>query len=175
MSGGTALGTGAGGKALEATALACRTVGILFLALMTILIVAQVVGRNVFDLGMPWADELARMSGVALVFLCVPLLAIRGQHVAVDMVPMMMPPRARRIFLAAGEVMVLAFCALTLYGLQAFLLRAGKFATPALGISNWFVYTPAVIGFALMVLVTLTRLASLARGEAPPRPEVSAL
>ncbi|WP_394893144.1 TRAP transporter small permease [Mesorhizobium sp. AaZ16] len=166
---------GAGSKALETVALACRTAAILFLALMSVLVVAQVIGRNIFDLGMPWADELARMSGIALVFLCVPLLALRGQHVAVDMMPMLLPPRARRAFLFAAEVMVLAFCALTLYGLQAFLLRAGKFATPSMGISNWFVYTPAVIGFALLAAATLLRLATLLRGEEPPRPEISAL
>lgn len=166
---------GAGSRVLETVALACRTVAILFLALLSILIVAQVVGRNIFDLGMPWADELARISGIAVVFLCVPLLALRGQHVAVDMVPMLLPPRARHAFLFAAEVMTLAFCALTLYGLQAFLLRAGKFATPAMGISNWFVYTPAVIGFALLAIVTLLRLATLLRGEEPARPEISAL
>lgn len=166
---------GEGSRALETVALACRTIAMLFLALLSVLIVAQVVGRNVFDLGMPWADELARVSGIALVFLCVPLLALRGRHVAVDMVPMLLPPRARRVFLFATEVMVLAFCVLALYGLQAFLPRAGKFATPAMGISNWLVYAPAVIGFALMAIVTLLRLATLLRGEEPARPEITAL
>ena len=66
-----------GGRTLEIVSRACLTAGILLLAAMSILIVAQVVGRNVFDLGMPWADELSRFCGVALVFLGVPLLALR--------------------------------------------------------------------------------------------------
>ncbi len=159
--------SGRAGRALEAASLCCRFLAILFLIVMTVCIVGQVIGRNVFNIGMPWADELSRVSGIAIVFLAVPLLALRGQHVAVDMVPMLLKPRARRIVLVAAELMVLGFSAFMLFALQAFLLRAGKFATPAMGLTNWFVYTPAVIGFALLALVTILRLVVLMRGERP--------
>lgn len=162
------------GRTLERVSLACRALAIAFLAAMSVLIVVQVVGRNLFDLGLPWADELARIFGMGLVFLCVPLLALRGQHVAVDMLPSVLPPRGRRVLVFAGELMTLAFCGLMLFGLQAFLLRAGKFQTPATGISNWFVYAPAVVGFVLLALVTLLRIAQLARGGEPERPGMSA-
>jgi len=161
------------GGALQAVSLACRTVAILLLALMALLIVAQVVGRNVFDLGMPWADEMARFSGIALVFLSVPLLALRGQHVAVDLVPMLLPQRFRRYVLAFIEIAITAFCLLTLYGFQSFLSRAGKFATPAIGIPNWLFYAPALLGFILLLAVSLLRLAGLFT-ESGAAPEDSA-
>jgi len=157
--------SGPAGRALEAAALFCRFLAILFLVVMTVCIVGQVVGRNVFNVGMPWTDELSRVSGIAIVFLAVPLLALRGQHVAVDMVPMLLKPPARRVLLIAAELMVLAFSAIMLFALQAFLVRAGKFATPAIGLSNWFVYAPAVIGFVLFALVTILRLVALVRRE----------
>jgi TRAP-type transport system small permease protein len=167
--------SGRAGRALEAASLCCRFLAILFLIVMTVCIVGQVIGRNVFNVGMPWADELSRVSGIAIVFLAVPLLALRGQHVAVDMVPMLLKPRARRIVLVAAELMVLGFAAFMLFALQAFLLRAGKFATPAMGMTNWFVYAPAVIGFALLALVTILRLVVLVRGERPVVAELPAL
>ncbi len=151
----------AAGKVLETVSLACRSAAILLLALMALLIVGQVVGRNAFDLGMPWADELARFSGIALVFLCAPLLALRGQHVAVDLVPTMLQPRLRLYALALVEAAILVFCLLTLYGFQSFLSRAGKFSTPALGMSNWLFYAPALAGFVLLFLVAAVRLAGL--------------
>jgi TRAP-type C4-dicarboxylate transport system permease small subunit len=166
--------SGRAGRALEAASLGCRFLAILFLIVMTVCIVGQVIGRNVFNVGMPWADELSRVSGIAIVFLAVPLLALRGQHVAVDMVPMLLKPRARRIVLVAAELMVLGFSAFMLFALQAFLLRAGKFATPAMGLTNWFVYTPAMIGFALLALVTILRLVVLVRGERPVVAELPA-
>ncbi len=152
-------------RALEWVSLACRTAAVLLLALMVVLVVGQVIGRNALDLGMPWADELARFSGVALVFLCVPLLALRGQHVAVDLVPMAMPGAFRRIFLILAEGAILAFSVLTLIGFQSFLSRAWKFSTPAIGIPNWIFYAPALIGFVLLMLVAALRIADLLGGR----------
>ena len=73
---------------------ACMALAIALLAMVAILVVAQVVARNGFDLGLPWADELARFGGLALVFLSIPLLALRGQHVAVDLVPQLIGGRS---------------------------------------------------------------------------------
>ncbi|MFC6489466.1 TRAP transporter small permease [Nitratireductor sp. GCM10026969] len=151
----------AAGRLLDTVSLACRTVAILLLALMFVLVFGQVVGRNVFDLGMPWADEFARFSGIGVVFLCVPLLALRGQHVAVDLVPMMLPRHLRRYAHAFVEIAVLVFCMLTLYGFQSFLSRAGKFATPAIGMPNWLFYAPALLSFVLLLLVAVVRLAGI--------------
>jgi TRAP-type C4-dicarboxylate transport system permease small subunit len=151
----------AAGRALGFVARACRTAAILLLALMSVLVITQVIGRNAFDLGMPWADELARFCGISLVFLAAPLLALRGQHIAVDIVPLMLPPRARRAVAAVAELSILIFCAFTLYGFYAFLSRAGKFATPAIGIPNWLFYAPALTGFVLLALVTIPRLAAV--------------
>ena len=157
----------AAASVLEALASACRTLAMLLLAALCVLVVGQVVGRNLFNAGMPWADELARFCGVAIVFLCIPLLAFRGQHVAVDMVPMMLPERPRRWVSVFSELLVLVFAGLALWGLHAFLGRAGKFATPTLGISNWVFYAPAVIGLGLLAIITLGRLAAILSGGAP--------
>jgi TRAP-type C4-dicarboxylate transport system permease small subunit len=153
-----------GGRLLATISRACLNLGILLLAMMSILIVAQVLGRNLFDLGMPWADELSRFCGVALVFLGVPLLALRGSHVAVDMVPTMLPPAGRRACALIVEIMVLAFGAISVWSIYAFLSRAWKFATPTLGIPNWVYYTPAAIALALLTIITVARIAALLRG-----------
>lgn len=160
------------GGALESLATICRNAAICLLALMSTLIMAQVVGRNLFGHGLPWADELSRLCGVALVFLTVPLLALRGEHVAVDMVPQLLPPAGRRLCAIIAELMVFAFSVITLWALWAFLSRAWKFATPTLGIPNWVSYAPAIIGFALLAAITTLRLITLFRGgEARPQAE----
>ncbi|MBP0439491.1 TRAP transporter small permease [Tianweitania sediminis] len=151
---------------LEGAAVACRVFATLLLALMCVLIMGQVVGRNVFNSGMPWADELARFCGVAIVFLCVPLLALRGQHIAVDMVPMMLPVRFRRWQAAVVELLVLAFAGLLLWSLYAFLGRAWKFATPTLGIPNWVFYSPVVVAMLLLLVISGVRFASVVSGRA---------
>ncbi|WP_051341445.1 TRAP transporter small permease [Azospirillum halopraeferens] len=145
-------------RALSGVVIACRTAAILFLVLMTGLVVAQVAGRNLFNQGMAWADELARFSGIALVFLAIPVLALRGQHVAVDLLARALPARGRRAIGIVNELLVFALCGLTLYALHAFLGRAGGFVTPALGMPNWLFYAPVVAGYLLTGLVTLARI-----------------
>lgn len=137
---------------------ACRFAGVLALAAMSILVVLQIAGRNFFDLGLPWADELARFACVALVFLCVPSLAIRGQMVAVDLLKMALPDRSGRYLSVLVDLAVLTFAALTLYGFHSFLGRAGKFTTPATGMSNWIFYAPALAGFGLLALISIARI-----------------
>ncbi|WP_235911629.1 TRAP transporter small permease [Mesorhizobium xinjiangense] len=143
----------------------------LLLALICVLVVGQVIGRNLFNTGMPWADELSRFCGVAIVFLCVPLLALRDQHVAVDMVPMMLPEKQGRWISYFTELMVLAFACLMLWSLYAFLGRAWKFATPTLSIPNWVFYAPAIISFTLLAIVTISRLATPSSRRSPESPD----
>ena len=54
---------------------------IFLLALIAALVVLQVAARNLFDLGLPWADELARFCAIGLVLrgrvVCVCCCAMR--------------------------------------------------------------------------------------------------
>lgn len=154
---------------------ACLVIAVVQLGLLAGLVVLQVIARNGFDLGLPWADELARFCSLSLVFLSLPLLALRGRHVAVEMLPQVLGGRWRVIMAGISEIGVFVFCAFTLYGMQNYLARAGKFATPAMGMSNWLLYAPAAIGITLLLLVALLRLSDIARGRARYEdPQVSA-
>ena len=48
----------------------------LMLMAMTALIVLQVLGRNLLGAGWPWAEELARYAGLALVYMGAPVLLL---------------------------------------------------------------------------------------------------
>lgn len=139
---------------------ACMALAIALLAMVAILVVVQVVARNSFDLGLPWADELARFAGLSLVFLSIPLLALRGQHVAVDLVPQLIGGRTQLAMAIVSEIGILVFCVISLFGVHSYLSRAGKFATPAMGMSNWFLYAPVAIGMILFACVAAMRLAT---------------
>lgn len=127
------------------------------LALMASMVVTQVVARNVFDSGLPWADELARFSGIAVVFLTVPLLTLRRDLVAVTLVPDLLPHRIARWLRFAAELSLLAFAVFLLWGFAAYLPRAGKFTTPAMGLPNWYYYAPALIGTVMLAASALLR------------------
>lgn len=149
----------------------CRAferLAMVLLAVMTAFIVIQVLGRNVFNAGLPWAEELARYAGLGVVYLTVPFLLLHGKHIKVELVQSRFTGRAGLALRVADECLTLAFCALFLWGGWLFLKRAAQFSTAALGIPNWLYYLPAAIGMVLLTLVAATRVVRLLRGRAAP-------
>ncbi len=144
--------------------------GLTLLALMASLVVLQVAARNFLDLGLPWADELARFSGIGLVFLTVPALAGRQVLVSVTLLPDLLKPSAARWLALLADIATLAFGVLLLWSFAEFLPRAGKFLTPAMRVPNWFYYSLALAGSAFLTLVALDRIVATLRGHRPSAP-----
>lgn len=138
---------------LSVIASAMLYLALALLLLLTGLVVIQVIFRDLFDLGMPGADELARFCGIALVFLAMPRLLLDNRHVAMDVFAKMLPRRAEAALVMIGGLLDLAFCGVMLWAIYKFLLRAAKFATPALGIPNLLFYAPAILGFVFFAAV----------------------
>ena len=133
-------------------------IAMLLLGVMTILISIQVASRNFFNIGLPWADELARFTGLAVVFFTVPILQYQGRHIAVDMFSNRLSGLASTIMRCINEAVVLGFCILLLMSFADFLKRAAHFSTPAMGMPNWLLYAPAVLGIITCTLITVLRL-----------------
>jgi len=146
----------------------CRfaeAVAIVALIAATALIMLQIVAREVFVAGVSWADELARYAGLTVIFMGVPALLARDEHVKVDMFLNMMRPRARHFFIVTNDVLMVVFGAMFLVAGWQFMQRAARFATPALGMPNLVFYLPAIIGMTLMLLVAIDRaVAALTAG-----------
>lgn len=145
-------------RLLDAACRAGEAVAMVMLAVVTALILLQILGREVLNDGMPWADELARLGGLGLIFLAAPLLLARDLHVKVDFFVNLLPPGARRATLRAVDLMTVLFCGLFLVAGWQFLQRAGRFSTPALSLPNLLFYLPAIVGVALLALVAVHRL-----------------
>ena len=131
----------------------------------TAAIMVEVVARGLFDLGLPGVGEFARWAGLGLIFLTVPLLLARGEHVKVDMLFERSRGTTRRVLAVGNELATLAFCALFLVSCWWFMQRAARFSTPALGLPNLVYYLPAIAGMVLATLVALDRVAGLLLGR----------
>ena len=138
---------------------------LLSLGAMTILIAMQVISRNFMNIGLPWADELARLTGLILVFFTIPYLQLQGKHIAVDMLSSRLKGVVALISRCVNELAVLAFFVLLVMSFLSYLERAGHFSTPAMGMSNWLFYGPAFIGIISCTLVTTYRLIAICTGR----------
>ncbi|ASM74911.1 MULTISPECIES: TRAP transporter small permease [Roseobacteraceae] len=144
--------------------------GMILLALIASLIVLQVAARNFFDAGLPWADELARFSGIGLVFFVVPCLAGRQVLVTVSLVPDLLGAAARRWLVLVADMATLAFAGLMIWSFAEFLPRAGKFLTPAMRLPNWVYYSLALAGCLVLALIAILRVVDALRGHDPTEP-----
>lgn len=135
------------------------------LLLITVLIVVQVLARNLWNVGLPQAEEAARFAGVLAVYFTAPLLALHGQHVAVDVFTNMMPRAPRLACFVLAEASTLAFACLTIWGGWLYLDRGWKFRTPALGIQNIWLFGPVILCFALLIVIALWRIGAVLRAE----------
>lgn len=131
---------------------------VLMLALLTGLVLMQVICRNYFDLGLPWADELARFSGIALVFFAIPKLLMENKHIRMDIFLNSLPPQAKGIAERLSHLLILVYCAASLFGFYKYLWRAAKFSTPALGMPNLIFYLPALLGMLALAAVAFYRI-----------------
>ncbi len=141
-------------------------VAMAMLAVTTTAIMAEVVARGLFNLGLPGAGEVARYAGLALIFLTVPILLARDEHVKVDMLFKLTNGAPRRLLAVFNELAMLAFCLFFLVSCWWFMQRASRFSTPALSIPNLYYYMPAIAGMALTTLVSLDRVLGVIRGRA---------
>jgi TRAP-type C4-dicarboxylate transport system permease small subunit len=149
-------------------AAACRGLEIVtmwLLGAITVLVLAQIAARDVFGVGAPWAEELARYCGLSLVYLALPLLLLQDKHIQVDMLVKRLHGLPQRVVLAANEAFTVLFCAMFLWGGWAFMQRAAKFSTPAIGMPNWLYYLPAFLGMLVFTVVALRRLSRVLRGR----------
>ena len=131
--------------------------------LITASIIAQVVARNVWNVGLPWAEEMARFAGVFAVYLTAPVLALRGQHVAVDVFTGLLPRVPRTACAILAELATLAIAVLTIWGGWLYLQRAWKFTTPALGVQNIWVFGPVMACLLLLAAISIWRVLAILR------------
>lgn len=83
---------------------------------LSFLVVADVLGRTVFNSPVKGTPEIVSMSIVIICFLQASYAIRSGGMLHVDVLPALLPARAREAFAAAGCVLGIAFFAVILYG-----------------------------------------------------------
>ena len=137
-----------------AKALLAFAAGLAFL--LSFLVVADVVGRTVFSAPVKGTPEIVSMSIVIICFLQASYAIRSGGMLSVDLVPDLLPPRARATLLAAASLLGVAFFAVIVYGGTEPLLhawRSGEYeGEGALRIPSWPARLAVVLGAGLAAL-----------------------
>jgi C4-dicarboxylate transporter DctQ subunit len=130
------------------------------LFMQVVVILGQVLLRNVLGLSLVWSEELARYLTIFLTFLGGAIATANDEHVVVDVIVNLLPRRLQILVGVFADLAVAAFLILLIK------LSIDMFRMPTL----WFQYSPALrfplvylylslpIGCTLMLLFLIVRM-----------------
>ncbi|MGP9807628.1 TRAP transporter small permease [Halomonas sp. AOP12-C2-37] len=96
------------------------------LVALIISVSANVIGRAVFNRSLPWADELARMLFIWLIFIGAAAAFARYEHIAVDILVRKLKPRAAHMLYLFQHVVITALMGVIIWGGCLVIARASS-------------------------------------------------
>ena len=133
----------------------CGLVAAATVALITLLVCYDVVGRN---LGLPslvWVNEVTEYALPIATLAAAPWLMWRNQHVRLDLLGAVLSPAAQRqVDRIASLLGLIVSLVMVWYAVRMLLdsRSAGSLVMKALVFPEWWLYVPVPIGFALLAL-----------------------
>lgn len=156
------------GRLLEALML----VACMLVLAMTLLIGADVVGRNARLGGVSWSNEVSEYILYLVTLLSAPWLLRQGQHIRVDILLRALPARVGWVVEWIADLLGLA-CSLyfLIYGWKvlAASYTAGSISIKTLVLPEWWLMVPMPLAFLLVSIEFVFRMWRLATGEKAPR------
>lgn len=123
------------------------------LAIMTVLIVAQVVLRYVFNAPLTWSEELARILFIYLTFMGIGAAYGRRRHMFVDSFVVLLPLSIRKVleYLVVGVASIFLLAILIVTARSMGELFRMELTTPVLELSMAFVYLTIPLGLSALI------------------------
>lgn len=150
--------------------------GCAILFAMMVIIVVDVALRNFALRGLPqglaWSNEISELMLYLLTMCVAPWLLRRGQHIRVDILLQVLPPRLAWHLEWIGDVLGLACCCvIAWYATQAAWssYSSGAVNIKTLVTPEWWALAPLPLVFVLLSIEMVFRMIRLARSERGPR------
>ena len=135
-------------------------VAALILLAMVAVVAADIVLRNTARTGFAWANEITEYALYLITLLTAPWLLRRGQHVRIDMMLVLVPPRLAWAMEALADLVGLAASfVLIWYGtiMTAQSARLGSLTIKNLVFPEWWLLWPLPVCFVLLALEFIFR------------------
>jgi TRAP-type C4-dicarboxylate transport system permease small subunit len=144
----------------------------LLLLFMTLLIGADVATRNLGVGGIAWSNEVSENILYLITLLSAPWLLRQGQHIRVDILLRVIPPRIGWLFEWVSDLIGLA-CSLYFvwYGWKVATAsyQAGAVTIKTLVTPEWWLLAVLPVAFLLVAIEFVFRMQRLSKAERSPR------
>jgi TRAP-type transport system small permease protein len=162
------------GRVLDAFAV----VAALILLAMVVIVTADILLRNLAALSISWSNEVTEYALYLITLLTAPWLLRRGQHVRLDIILTLVPPRIAWLMEVVGDVLGFAVCLVMVrYGAAMTIdsARLGAITIKNLVFPEWWLLAPLPIAFVLLAIEFVFRFERLLRGERARRIEATSV
>jgi TRAP-type C4-dicarboxylate transport system permease small subunit len=139
---------------------------------MTFTIGFDVLLRNVGAGGIPPSNEMSEYGLYLTTILAAPGLLRRGQHIRIDIVLRMLPPRVAWILEWLGDIVGMICCWFFVwYGVRVTMASyaAGSVSIKTLVLPEWWILVPMPVCFLMVAIEFVFRMRQLALSERGPR------
>lgn len=127
---------------------------------------AQIVLRNVFSIGLPWADGIIRLSVLWLAVIAAIAASRDGKHIAINLAERLLPERARRPVGALMDFFTATIAALLAWYSWSFVRDSRAFEDVLLGTwPAWIFQSILPIGFTLVCYRYVLRFVAQVRDD----------
>lgn len=141
-----------------------QRLAILCLVALFGILMLQIVGRFVLAAPVVWSEEIARYVFAWIVFIGASDAIRSRSHIAVDLVPNMLPLRGRlALGLAMDIILLVVLVALVWLGVEG-TLRSHRLPSVTMDLPQSFLYGVVPVGCTLMLLRLGLRMADDVRG-----------
>lgn len=137
----------------------------LALAIMVVLVFGNVVLRYAFDSGLAWAEEVARLMFVWLIFLGAILALRHHAHIGVEMLQQRLSPKVRRACAVVSHLFMLYALWLFLYGSWNQTVIGLNTYSTVLRFPNAFMASAGLLCAASMTLIVAVNLVRILAGS----------
>jgi len=162
------------GRLFDALAVAAA----LILLAMVVVVTADIVLRNTVAMGFSWANEVSEYALYLMTLLTAPWLLRRGQHVRLDIILTLVPPRVAWLMEAVGDLLGFAVCVVLIrYGIAMTYdsWRLGAITIKNLVFAEWWLLAPLPVTFALLAIEFVFRFDRLLKGARTRRLEATSV
>jgi len=134
----------------------CRWAAISATVGIAVVVAISVFWRYVLNDSLTWAEELAKILMVWLVFVGAPIALRVGDHVAIQIVPNALPERLRSLLMVMISLLVVSFCSVIMVQSSYFAWNGRSQILIAIGeYSMLWVFAAIPFGLAAMLLISV--------------------
>lgn len=146
------------GRIVDRMVWLCGLLSQVALAIMTLIVLSQVVTRYAFGFSFRWSEEIARYLMIWMVLLAASVVTRRDGHIRVDYFAGRMSPLVARLFSVLSRAAIIGYLGVLIYEgvMTAFFMATTRFAS--IDVSMFWPYLALPIGGCLMLVFEFVNL-----------------